>query len=149
MTPPPLQDHELSAWARLGRFSFRRRWFVLGAWLVTVVSILALVGSIGASSSSSTEIPESESQSGFDTLTTYFGGLGSGMSGSIVFRAEQGVDDPAVEAAMTAMIEQVATIPEVTRLRRDQPGATPKLIEPDRPRIASIGSRTSSMYPRA
>ena len=101
-------------WARLGRFSFRRRRYVLGAWIAVLVAVFALVGTIGASSDSSFSIPDSESKSGFDTLDTYFGGLGSGRSGTIVFRADQGVEDPEVQAAMTALFDEVDQIEGVT-----------------------------------
>ena len=103
-----------SAWGKLGRFAFRRRWFVLGAWVTALVTVIALVGTIGASSDSSFSIPDSESKSGFDTLDEYFGGAGSGRSGSIVFSADQGVDDPEVQAAMTELFEEVDQIEGVT-----------------------------------
>ena len=75
---------------------------------------ILLVGTIGASSDSSFSIPDSESKSGFDTLDEYFGGLGSGRSGTIVFRADQGIDDPAVQAAMTELFAEVDQIEGVT-----------------------------------
>ncbi|MGB0113945.1 MAG: MMPL family transporter, partial [Ilumatobacteraceae bacterium] len=105
---------EPSAWARLGRFGFRRRWLVLGSWLAILVTVFVLVGTIGASSDSSFSIPDSESKSGFDTLDEYFGGFGSGMSGTIVFKADAGVDDPEVEAAMTELFDEVAQLEGVT-----------------------------------
>jgi len=107
-------DPHRSAWAKLGRFGFRRRWFVLGTWVTILVTVFALVGTIGASSDSSFSIPDSESKRGFDTLDEHFGGLGSGFSGSIVFRAEQGVDDPEVREAMTELFDEVAEIEGVT-----------------------------------
>ncbi len=103
-----------SLWARLGRFSFRRRRYVLGAWIATFVAVFVLVGSIGASSDSSFSIPDSESKSGFDTLDEYFGGAGSGRSGTIVFLADRGVDDPDVQATMTQLFDEVAQIEGVT-----------------------------------
>jgi predicted RND superfamily exporter protein len=101
-------------WARLGRFSFRRRRYVLGAWIAVFVAVFALVGSIGASSDSSFSIPDSESKRGFDTLDEYFGGQGSGRSGTIVFLAEQGVNDPEVQAAMTELFDEVDQLEGVT-----------------------------------
>jgi putative drug exporter of the RND superfamily len=109
----PPRSPSPSSWARLGRFSFRRRWLVLGSWVVILVTVIGLVGTIGASSDSSFSIPDSESKSGFETLDEYFGGFGSGMSGSIVFRAEQGIDDPEIEAAMTEFFAEVGEIPGV------------------------------------
>lgn len=99
-----------SFWQRLGDLCFRRRRAVLGAWLVTLIAVFATVGAIGSESSSSFSIPDSESKSGFDTLDEYFDGFGSGMTGSVVFEAEQGVDDPVVSAAMSALFERVDEI---------------------------------------
>jgi putative drug exporter of the RND superfamily len=116
-----------SAWGTLGRFAFRRRWLVLGAWVTALVTVFALVGTIGASSDSSFSIPDSESKRGFDTLDQYFGGAGSGRSGSIVFRADQGVDDPEVVAAMTELFDEVDAIEGVS------------LISPYSPQGAALG----------
>ena len=52
------------------------------------------VGAIGSSSESSFESPDSDSLAGFEILKENFGVGGSFLSGSIVFEAEQGVDDP-------------------------------------------------------
>jgi putative drug exporter of the RND superfamily len=103
-----------SAWARIGRFAFRRRWLVLGSWTVLLVTVFALVGAVGTSSDSSFSIPDSESKRGFDTLEEFFDGTGSGRSGSIVFLAEQGIDDPEIEAAMTDLFDEVSAIDGVT-----------------------------------
>ncbi len=113
----PLSDTMVDAtslWARLGRFSFRRRWVVLGSWVGTLVLIFTLNGVIGSSSDSSFSIPDSESKRGFDTLDEYFAGFGSGRSGTIVFTADQGIDDPEVVAAMTELFDAVDQIEGVT-----------------------------------
>ncbi len=113
-----------SAWGKLGRFGFRQRWLVLGAWVTALVTVFVLVGAIGASSDSSFSIPDSESKSGFDTLDQYFGGAGSGRSGTIIFRADQGVDDPEVVAAMTELFDEVAAIEGVTLTSPFSPAGT-------------------------
>ncbi len=56
------------------------------------------------------EHPGSETEEGFDVLDEYFGGVGNGQSGQIVFTADQGVDDRAVVAAMTEMFDAVDEI---------------------------------------
>ena len=103
-----------SIWARLGGFSFRHRRPVLAAWITVFVATFMAVGVIGASSDSSFESPDSESAKGFDILATNFGAAGSFISGSIVFEAEAGIDDPAVAQVMTALFTEVAEYEEVT-----------------------------------
>jgi len=95
--------------ARLGRWCFQHRWTTLIVWLVALVGIGALGnGVIGPAFSSEFEIPASESASGFEVLDEHFAAQGaSNQSGSIVFRAEQGVDDPEVVAAMTELFDTV------------------------------------------
>jgi RND superfamily putative drug exporter len=105
---------DVSAWARLGSFSFRRRRSVLGAWIAVLVAVFVAVGTIGSSSDSTFESPDSDSSAGFTILEENFGGSGSFLSGSIVFEAEQGIADPEVQATMTELFEEVATIEEIT-----------------------------------
>jgi RND superfamily putative drug exporter len=104
--------------ARLGRWTFQHRRTTLIAWLVALVGFGALGNVIvGPSFSSAFEIPASESASGFDVMSEFFPQQGaSRQSGSIVFRAEQGVADPAVRAAMTEFFGEVGTIEGVTVL---------------------------------
>lgn len=104
--------------ARLGRWTFRHRRTTLVSWLVALVGFAALGNVIvGPSFSSAFEIPASESASGFDVMSEYFPAQGaSRQSGSIVFRAEQGVDDDAVRTAMTDYFAEVDTIEGVTVL---------------------------------
>ena len=111
--------------ARLGTWSFRNPRKVVAVWVGVVVVVFGAVFTIGAAFDAGFEIPDSESRRGFDALDTNFGGFGSGQSGSIVFRSESGVDDPAVRGAMEAMFEQVAafagvivTSPVLTRGRQ-------------------------------
>jgi putative drug exporter of the RND superfamily len=128
-----------SAWGTLGRFGFRRRWLVLGAWVTALVTVFVLVGTIGASSDSSFSIPDSESKRGFDTLDQYFGGAGSGRSGSIIFRADQGVDDPEIVAAMTELFDEVAAIEGVTLTSPYSPqGAALGMIATDGPLAGQV-----------
>ncbi|MEN9645595.1 MAG: hypothetical protein RL238_2264 [Actinomycetota bacterium] len=102
--------------ARIGRWCYRHRRATLLTWIVVLLGVGALGNSIiGSDFSSKMEIPASESASGFDVITEYFPQQGaSGRSGSIVFKAEQGVDDPEVQAAMTALFDEVGTIEGVT-----------------------------------
>ena len=105
--------------------------------------MFALVGTIGASSDSSFSIPDSESKSGFDTLDAYFGGAGSGRSGTIIFRADQGVDDPEVVAAMTELFDEVDAIEDVTVISPYSPaGATLGLVATEGPLAGQVAYAT-------
>ena len=66
--------------------------------------------------------PTSSRSDGFDILDAEFGGQGTGFTGTIVFRAEQGVGDPAVQAAMEALFDKGRRRPDVV-LRVDSPYA--------------------------
>ena len=102
--------------ARIGRWCFVHRRATLLTWIVVLLGMGAIGNAIvGPAFSSKMEIPASESASGFDVLNQYFPGQGAGgRSGTIVFKAEQGVDDPEVVAAMTDLFDSVGTIEGVT-----------------------------------
>ena len=98
----------------LAIWCFRNPWRVIAAWVVALIVVFAAVFAVGPAFDASFEIPESESQRGFDALDEHFGGFGSGQSGSIVFRSESGIDDPAVRSVMEEMFAEVATYEGVT-----------------------------------
>ena len=52
------------------------------------------------------------------------GGFGAGIPGTIVFRAEQGVDDPEVEAQMTQLFTTVQAIAADPDVDLDDPPST-------------------------
>jgi len=87
---------------RLGTWCHDRRWPVLGLWALALAVLGAVSAGLGADYRQDFGGIDTESQRGIDLLTERFDGVGAGLSGSIVFRAEQGVDDPEVRAAMEA-----------------------------------------------
>ena len=102
-------DAKPSVFARVAARCYDRRRIVAGLWVIALLLIAGFSGAIGDGYRDEFNLPASDSKSGFDVLDRDFGGQGSGGNGTIVFRAEQGVDDPAVKAAMTKLFEQVAT----------------------------------------
>ncbi len=100
--------------ARLGRGSYRHRVVVVIVWFAALVVLGAIAGAAGSGFRSEFSLPDTESKRGFDIIEESFGGGIGGQGGSIVFRAEQGVDDPEVQAAMTAYFATVDAIDEVT-----------------------------------
>ncbi|MEO6941567.1 MAG: MMPL family transporter [Terrimesophilobacter sp.] len=91
---------------RLGRFSFRRPWRVIGVWLVLFVAILGGGIALGGQSQEAFAIPGTESQNALDRLEAVFPQV-SGASAEAVYVAPAGasVSSPAYEAA----IKQMAT----------------------------------------
>jgi len=122
MTTRSTLPQNLSLLARIGRHSFTQPKRILGLWLVALVGVLALAGTIGASYDNTVEIPGSDTQAGFDILDEHFGGVGSGLTGSVVFRAPQGIDDPDVTARMQEFFDEVAEIDGVTVSSPYEPG---------------------------
>jgi RND superfamily putative drug exporter len=103
--------------ARIGPFCHDRRRWVLGAWIVLLIVANVASTSIGTAFREEFNLPNVESKRGLDLLEEQFGGQGAGMVGTIVFEAQQGVDDPEVRAAMTELFAEVAQIPDVTRVQ--------------------------------
>jgi RND superfamily putative drug exporter len=104
--------------ARLGRWCHDRRWWVLGLWIATLVGLGAVLGGTGSGYSTEFSLPDVESARGFDTIDEHFGGMGGGATGTIVFTtdAEGGVTDPSVQEPMTALFDEVAALPDVSRV---------------------------------
>jgi len=99
---------------RLSRWCFKNRWLTIGAWVIALVVMIGSGKAVGSAFSGGHVPPGSESSRGFEVLDRYFGGLGAGPTGTIVFKADQGVDDPAVVVAMTTMFDKVSQIHGVT-----------------------------------
>jgi len=93
--------------ARLGSWCHRRRRLVVALWFLALLGLGAVSGLVGTSFQDEFTLPDVESRTGFDILEDDFGGQGTGISGTIVFRAEQGVDDPEVRAAMQALFDDL------------------------------------------
>src|ERR671919_1603871 len=91
---------------RLARFSYRRRWLMLLFWIVFLIGALSLQGAAGGDYSADFSLPGADSQEAFDLLEERFPEF-AGETADIVFKAEQGVTDPEVQAAMTGLFEEM------------------------------------------
>jgi RND superfamily putative drug exporter len=90
---------------RLAYFCFRRRWYVLIAWIVVFVGLGAASGAAGSNFRTDFRLPSTESREGFDLLAK--GNDEQGYPGQIVFHADAGVNDPAVQSAMTKFFTNI------------------------------------------
>jgi RND superfamily putative drug exporter len=101
---------------RLGSWCFARRRTVIALWILAVVVVGGVSSSVGGSFGEEFDPPGFESSRGFDTLEEQFGGQGAGIPGTIVFKADAGVTDPQVQAAMEQLFARVEAMPEDIRL---------------------------------
>ncbi|HJV09325.1 MAG TPA: MMPL family transporter, partial [Acidimicrobiales bacterium] len=99
---------------RLGSFCFRRRRLVVALWFASLILLGSISGAIGTAFQDEFNLPNVESKVGFDILDDHFGGQGTGVTGTIVFRADQGVNDPAVRRAMEDLFTKVDARDDVT-----------------------------------
>lgn len=83
-------------------------------WIAAVVVGSSLVGAVGTSTESEFSLPDVESRDGFDVFDEHFGGAGSGQTAPIVFVADQGVEDPEVQEAMTELFGTVEGLGDVS-----------------------------------
>src|SRR5687767_9622575 len=103
---------------RLGSWCHDRRRLVLGLWIAALFVGNGIAGGVGDAYRQDFSLEGFESTEGFTLVETAFDdGSGSPQSGQIVFEADQGVDDPAVRAAMEAMFTEVAAIEDVTAVQ--------------------------------
>ena len=85
---------------RIGTWCHDRRKTVVALWVIALFVLGGVSSAVGTDFKEDFNGPDVESQTGFDILNEHFGGQGAGLTGTVVFRAEQGVDDPEVQAAM-------------------------------------------------
>ena len=120
-----------AVFSRLGTWCHDHRKLVLGLWVGRAPPRQRHRPAPSATpSATSSTCPTSSPKTGFDILDDHFGGQGTGIIGTIVFQADQGVDDPEVQAPMQDAVRRGR------RARRRGPGR-----EPLRARAASSRSR--------
>jgi len=104
--------------ARLGPWCHDRRRLVVVTWIVVLVVGNGIAGGIGDAYRQDFSLEGFESTDGFTLVQSEFDdGSGSPQSGQIVFEAEQGVEDPAIQAAMEELFTEVAEIDDVTSVQ--------------------------------
>lgn len=114
---------------RLARGAVRRRRSVVAGWLVALVAVGVAAGAAGGEPADNFRLPGAESQAAIDLLEDRFPAL-AGDSGQIVFRADAGVTDPQVQAAMEDLFAQVAAVDHVSGV--DSPyGSGAQPVSPD------------------
>jgi RND superfamily putative drug exporter len=91
---------------RLAHWSYTHRWKMLLIWIVALVGILVLGSTAGGPYSNNFSLPGTDSQRAFDLLKQKFPSK-SGDTVDIVFKADAGVTDPAVQQTMQGLFYKV------------------------------------------
>ena len=100
--------------ARLARYSARRRrLMVFGIWIPILIGLGVASATVGSDFATEFDIPDSET-SDVQALLEAASPQRAGFTGEIVFRAENGITDPAVQEAMTTLFERVDALEEVS-----------------------------------
>jgi RND superfamily putative drug exporter len=123
---------------RLGTWCHDHKWRVLVLWLAALVLGLIASGVAGNAFRDEFNLPDVESRTGNDILDDNFGGQGTGVVGTIVFQAEQGVDDPEVRAAMQGLFDEVAEIDDVTQVESPYDDGGERQISSEPPNEGTI-----------
>ena len=94
---------------RLARWSYRRRWIMVALWIVALVGFIFLASTAGGEYSQNFSLPGSDSQEAYDLLSERFPEQ-AGETAEIVFQAEGGVADPAVQSTMEGLFGQLEEV---------------------------------------
>ena len=95
---------------RLARFSFRRRWLVLGVWLALIAGLAVAGATLARPAGTAVAIPGTEAQEAQDLLEQRFPQAGAGAAQArVVFVAPPGrkLTDAPSRAAITATLDRV------------------------------------------
>jgi len=98
---------------RLGELAARRKWVVLGCWVVLVAALIAVSRTAGSNTSNNLSLPGTDSQAASDLLAARFPPQQNG-SNPVVFHVQTGkVTDADAKQAIEASYTRVKTLPHV------------------------------------
>lgn len=89
------------------RFCYRQRWATLGIWILILVGAFAVSGLFGGETRTEFSLPGSETQAAVEVLESAGFSTRAGIQGQIVFEAENGVMDPAVQGPMEQLFARI------------------------------------------
>src|SRR5215213_9719060 len=124
----------MNSWfGRLGAFTVRRRWFVIGAWVV----LLAVMASFAPGlqdrlGSGGFEVPGSQSQAVQRDLERRFAGQFTATALVTVHDPARTVDDPAFRSVVEGIATRVGAVPEVGGVASFLSTGSPAFVSPDR-----------------
>ncbi|HEY8501198.1 MAG TPA: MMPL family transporter, partial [Solirubrobacterales bacterium] len=100
---------------RFASWTTSHRKTVIIGWIVALVGIGMIAGSAGSDFSEEFSLPSSDSKDALDLLENRFPAQ-AGDSVQIVYKAESGVEAPAVKQAMEGVFAKVDAFPHVSEV---------------------------------
>jgi RND superfamily putative drug exporter len=96
---------------RIGRFSYRHAWRVIGVWVLLLAGILGGGIALGGQTQESFSIPGTESQEALDRLEAVFPAV-AGAAAQVVLVAPDGtsVSDPAITSTIEELVTELGAI---------------------------------------
>jgi RND superfamily putative drug exporter len=113
---------------RLAGVAFRNKGKVVLAWIGAIMLAAGLSAAFGGEFAADYAVPGSDSQQALDLLGERFPAQ-AGDTIEVVIRAEEGVDDPAVQAEVAGLFGELGSLPHVAGV--EDPYATPSGMAPD------------------
>lgn len=121
---------------RLAGVAFRNRGRVVLGWIAAIALAAGLSAVFGGEFAADYSVPGSDSQRAQDLLVERFPAQ-AGDTVEVVFRAEEGVDDPAVQAEVAGLLGELSGLRHVAGV--EDPYAAPGGVAPDgRTLLASL-----------
>ena len=115
---------------RVARWSYRRRWTMLGIWVVALIVSGFLASSAGGDYSNDFSLPGAESQEAYDLLLDRFPAF-AGDTADIVFQASDGVADPQVKSTLEALFADLSELDHVIGVESPYTEEGARQIAPD------------------
>src|SRR4051794_29214043 len=115
---------------RFATWTTGHRKTVIIAWIVALIGMGAISGSVGSDFTEEFKLPDSDSQEAFELLENRFPQQ-SGVTAQIVFKADKGVKDPAVEKQMQAIFKQAEGLDHVSEVADPYTGGGAAAISDD------------------
>ncbi len=100
---------------RFATWTTGHRKTVIIGWIVALIGIGMIAGSVGSDFSEEFKLPSSDSQEAFDLLEHRFPQQ-SGVTAEIVYKAPAGADSPAVKKKMEGVFAEAAKLPHVSEV---------------------------------
>ncbi len=90
-------------------FCYRKRRYIVIGWIALLISLTFLSSSFAGAYRTKFELPGSESQSALELMKERGLTSRTGIQGSVVFKADNGVDDPAVRSTIEGLLAKISS----------------------------------------